>query len=96
MPVYVDCLMVCIPNKNWKWNKSCHLIADTEQELHDFAIKKLKMKKAWYQKDSSLPHYDLHENKRNLAVLIGVIELERKEFVAKMKEIKEKIKENTF
>lgn len=25
--VFVDPLMVCIPNPNWKWNKACHMFS---------------------------------------------------------------------
>jgi hypothetical protein len=36
-----------------------HLIADTLDELHDFALKKLKFKSEWFQNYRKYPHYDL-------------------------------------
>lgn len=45
MAVYVDDLMACVPNPNWRWNQSCHLIADSLDELHAFA-KSIGMKRA--------------------------------------------------
>lgn len=87
MPVYVDDLMTCIPNPNWRWSKSCHLIADTVDELHVFA-RRIGMKRTWFQNDSRLPHYDLNENRRRVAVKEGAIELDRREFVNKMRELR--------
>lgn len=75
--VYVDPLLSCIPNKNWKWNKSCHLYADTIEELHEFAFN-IGMKRRWFQNDSRLPHYDLNENRRKIAVCKGAIEVNRR------------------
>jgi hypothetical protein len=84
--VYVDDLMSCIPNANWRWSKSCHLIADSVDELHEFA-KRIGMRRAWFQNDSRLPHYDLTEKRRSVAVRLGAIEIDRRQFVAKMREL---------
>ena len=35
--VYVDPLLPCLPNANWKWNKSCHLFCEDRRYLHAFA-----------------------------------------------------------
>lgn len=86
MAVYVDDLMTCVPNKNWRWNKSCHLIADSVEELHEFA-KRIGMKREWFQNDSRLPHYDLTVNRRALAVKLGAVEVDRRQFVNKMREL---------
>lgn len=87
MPVYVDDLMTCIPNANWRWSKSCHLIADTVDELHVFA-RRIGMKRAWFQNGSRLPHYDLNENRRRIAVREGAVELDRRGFVDKTRELR--------
>lgn len=77
--IYVDGL------RNWGWvlrrkrTESCHMVADTLEELHAFA-KRLALKRAWFQ-PSSYPHYDLTPNKRALAVRLGAKELSNKEFV---------------
>ena len=75
MPVYVDGLKPSIKNKNWKYDKSCHLVADTLEELHDFA-KGIKMPLAWFQtRLGGLPHYDLTEGKREEAIRAGAIQI---------------------
>lgn len=57
----------------------CHMTADTEQELHDFAAR-LGLKRAWYQIGGRrvwhwyLSHYDLVPSKRALAVKLGAEE----------------------
>jgi hypothetical protein len=82
MPVYVDPLMACVPNKQWPWNRSCHMVADTLEELHAFA-EALGLKRAWFQSAErhKLAHYDLTIGRREKAVRKGAIELSRHEFV---------------
>lgn len=78
MPVYVDKL------RDWGWRlgASCHLIADTEAELHEFAAR-LGMRRAWFQtRNGRDPHYDLTAGRRAKAVALGAVELEDREFVA--------------
>lgn len=87
MAVYVDDLMACIPSAQWRWNQSCHLIADTLEELHVFA-KSIGMKRAWFQGNNRLPHYDLNANRRRIAVRLGAIELDRHSFVEKMRALR--------
>lgn len=88
MPVYVDTLV----NWGWKLGESCHLIADTLDELHAFASK-IGMKREWLQISANhTPHYDLTASRRKVAVDKGAIELPRRDFVAKMKEIKNQTK----
>lgn len=88
MSVYVDHVMVCVPNPNWKWNKSCHLFGDTVEELHAFA-QGLGLKRAWFQhKPGSLPHYDLTENMRRLAVRNGALEVSREWVVGRMRAVR--------
>lgn len=84
--VYVDELTPCIPNRNWRWRESCHLIADTLEELHIFAAA-IGMRRSWFQVDSRLPHYDLNASRRRIAVSRGAVELTRREFVLKMREL---------
>lgn len=59
----------------------CHMIADTDDELHEMADK-LGMRRAWFQGD----HYDLVPSKRGLAIRFGAIPLERREFFTKLRE----------
>ena len=87
MSVYVDFILDCIPNENWKYDQSCHMIADSEQELVEFA-KKIGLKPKWLQRSNrGCLHFDLTVGKRKLAIKNGAIELERHDFVVKRNEI---------
>ena len=71
MSVYVDELQGW-PNA-WGPFKagSCHLAADTLEELHAFAAK-LGMKREWFQEGRGRhPHYDLVKTKRDKAIALG-------------------------
>lgn len=76
MAVYVDPLI----DYGWSLGPSCHLTADSEQELHDFA-KSIGLKRSWVDIKGPLIHYDLVKSKRDLAVKKGAIELTRNEAV---------------
>lgn len=76
MAVYVDPLWERTPKKGWRWSKSCHLFADSLEELHAFA-ESIGMKREWFQ-DAKLPHYDLTETRRKKAVTKGAIEVNLK------------------
>lgn len=82
MSVYVDRAM--IPYRGMLMS---HMIADTPDQLHWMATH-LGLKPEWFQKDASFPHYDICARKRAIAVTSGAIELSRREFVAKMREIR--------
>ena len=82
MAVYVDNLR----DYGWRHGPSCHLIADTVEELVDFAVK-MGMKREWFQPESS-PHFDLTADGRKLAVKNGAIELKQRSFVLKLREIR--------
>lgn len=73
MAVYVDWLQPTIPSKNWRYSQGCHLMADTEAELHEFAIDVLGLKRHWFHNHPRHPHYDLTPNKRKTAVKNGAI-----------------------
>ena len=83
MSVYVDKLIPSIPNKNWKYSHSCHLMGDTVAELHAFAAC-LGLKLNWYQ-HKTMPHYDLTRTKRKLAMTLGAISIDQKQFVAMLR-----------
>lgn len=89
MSVYIDALMACLPNHTWRWSQGCHLVADTEDELHDFA-RRIGLRKAWHQASPphSISHYDLNAGRRKAAVAAGAVELDRRAFVEKMRELR--------
>lgn len=86
MSVYVDDL------RRWGFKlrgrsvKSCHMIADTLQELHQMAAA-IGMKREWFQ-PVSFPHYDLIASRRDLAVSRGAIQLDRRAFVMRMRDLR--------
>jgi hypothetical protein len=55
----------------------CHMMADTDAELHAMAVK-IGMKRAWFQGD----HYDLTPGRRAFAVQMGAKEVTGRELVA--------------
>jgi hypothetical protein len=53
---------------------SCHMFADTMEELLEMADK-IGLKRKWLQEGNSVPHFDLTEKKRKLAVECGAKQL---------------------
>lgn len=85
MSVYVDAIIKWpTPIRCFK-NGSCHMIADTLEELHDMA-KKIGLKREWFQ-NTKTPHYDLTVSKRAMVVKLGAIELALRDFVEKKRSI---------
>lgn len=88
MAVYVDPLLACVPNPRWRWNRSCHLVADGLEELHAFAVR-IGLRRAWFQDHGTLPHYDLTEGRRERAVRLGAIEITREEMGQRIRAARE-------
>ena len=84
MAVYVDKLV----DYGWRHGPSCHLIADSVDELIEFAVS-MGMRREWYQPKSS-PHFDLTADGRALAIEHGAIELDNRALVAKLRELRKK------
>lgn len=82
--VYVDKL------RDWGWRlgASCHLTADTLNELHAFAAS-VGMMPAWFQNGRSGPHYDLTASRRAKAIQLGAVELGDREFIKAIRKLKE-------
>jgi hypothetical protein len=85
--VYVDPLLPVHSNAKWRWDTSCHLMADTPEELHQFAAS-LGIAQRWFQNRVDFPHYDLHPEQRGKAIEAGAIPLSRREFVTKVRELR--------
>lgn len=84
MAVYIDALIKWGGSATFKWKESCHMFADTPEELHAMA-KKIGLKREWFQDHSRLPHYDLNKKRRVAAIKAGCIEADRKKTVSMMK-----------
>jgi len=53
MAVYVDNMQISWRGKLW-----CHLVADSLDELHEFAAM-LDLPRSWFHRRASHPHYDV-------------------------------------
>lgn len=67
MSVYVD--EAVWPWKGKRWG---HMMADTIEELHEFAGR-FGLKREWFQNKKGVPHYDITKNKRAEAIRLGAI-----------------------
>ena len=66
MSVYVDSA-----KHAFRRMKMCHLMADTVEELHNMADK-IGMARRWFQ-NRRVPHYDICQRQRKLAIKAGAI-----------------------
>ena len=80
MAVYVDPVMEYGGSREFRWPRSCHMYADTLEELHAMA-KAIGMKREWFQDVPDLPHYDLVPSRRERAVRLGAVEHDRYQMV---------------
>ncbi len=82
MAVYID------PLRDYGWwrGPSCHLIADSVDELISFAVS-IGLRREWFQEKSS-PHFDLTADTRMIAIEKGAIELGQREFVSRLRLIR--------
>ena len=82
MAIYVDFMQ--IEFKGYKW---CHLLADTLQELHDFAAL-IELDARLFHRHASYPHYDVTVQMRQTAIKYGAIPADRKKIIECAKKLK--------
>lgn len=84
MAVYVD-----QPIWRWAGHKWCHMLADSEEELHRFASA-IGVHRLLYQgpPKTSAPHYDITGLERARALKLGAIACNREEIVAVFRRVK--------
>lgn len=75
MTVYVD-----NARNPYRGMLMCHMLADSEAELHAFAAR-LGLKRRWFQ-PLSWPHYDLSQSKRAEAVRLGAVPVTQRELAS--------------
>lgn len=65
---------------------TCHMVADTREELHAMA-ERIGMHREWFQDcpPSSAPHYDVSLTKRDAALRLGAIDADRRLIVEVIK-----------
>jgi hypothetical protein len=73
--VYVDDEQIAWRGKVW-----CHMVADTPEELHEFA-EALGLKRAWFQSESVFPHYDVSLSVRSKALSRGAVLADRRTLI---------------
>ena len=64
-----------------------HMIADSLAELHGMADA-IGIQRRWFQANASTPHYDVCQSKKAMALKSGAIELDRREYVLKIQQIR--------
>lgn len=69
----------------------CHMIADSEFELHEMA-RAIGVSRRHYQENASTPHYDICKSKRTLAIKYGAVEVGKKQLVSIIRKIRDKAK----
>ena len=70
MAVYVDTM-----EASYGRMKMCHLLADTDDELHAMADKIGVARKWWQRPPEHDSHYDIAKSKKALAIAAGAIEI---------------------
>ena len=63
MPVYIDELHKWPTRIKCFQAGSCHMVADTLEELHTMAAT-IGLSRGWFQDKKRLPHYDLKVSRR--------------------------------
>ena len=82
MAVYVDRAKVLFKGREW-----CHLMADTLDELHDFA-RMLDIDARLFHRTASYPHYDITLEMRMMVISHGAIDADRRTIIACGKRLK--------
>ena len=73
----------------------CHMVADTDEELHAMADA-IGLQRRWHQKpDSPHSHYDIAQSKRALAVKLGAVKIDRRQLGELIQRKREALKEPT-
>ncbi|WP_307866925.1 DUF4031 domain-containing protein [Variovorax sp. E3] len=85
MAVYVDDEQVPWRGKLW-----CHLVADTLGELHGFA-RRLGLREAWFQSQSTYPHYDVTVSIRARALSMGAMPGDRRTMITCAKVLRQQL-----
>ena len=85
MAVYVDPILHHGGSPSFHYTHSCHMYADSLDELHATA-RLIGLRRDWFQPKDKLPHYDLVPTKRKAAVRAGAIEHTREQMVQFMRD----------
>jgi len=75
MSVYVDDAAIM-----WKGKLRFHMIADSLDELHEFASR-VGIRPCWFHRSKSSPHYDITEPQKHAALAAGAQAVTGRELV---------------
>lgn len=85
MTVYVDDLRRTEVTAQWPYPSSCHLTADTREELIEF-VKRLGLDVRWIQAPGKWSeHFDLNARRRVAAVELGAVEESSRDSVKRLR-----------
>ena len=82
MAVYVDAERI-----RWRGREWCHLVADSLDELHEFAAR-LGLQRRWFQNQGRYPHYDVTTSVRDRALRLGAVDADRATLIACCKRVR--------
>lgn len=89
MAVYVDNARI-----EWRGRRWCHLVADSVEELHAFASL-LGLRRSWFQRNASYPHYDVTVEYRQKALILGAIEGARLQIITCARQMKTQLADDS-
>lgn len=75
MTVYIDNARIAFGRM-----RMSHMVADTLDELHTMAAA-IGMRREWFQGDASTPHYDVSITRRERAIELGAVPVDRRALV---------------
>ena len=89
-PHHLDKMTVYVDSTKTPYGRMLmsHMVADSLDELHTMAFK-IGLRRKWFQ-DVRLPHYDVSQSKKLLAINLGAVEISSKELIAISKRMKSK------
>lgn len=86
MTVYVDNERI-----QWRGKLWCHLVADSLDELHEFAAA-LGLRRSWFQGKASHPHYDVTTTVRDRALQLGATPGSKVQIITSAKRLREELR----
>lgn len=89
MAVYLDKSTNILKGKSEWPMVTCHMIADSVEELFEMA-NKIGLRPEWFQPWSH-PHFDVSKTRQTRALAHGAKRLERAEFVGRIRSYRKKI-----
>ena len=77
MTVYVDDMRVRAQVGRGRPARWSHLMADSPEELHEFAVNQLGLKREWaqHEDDPVMLHYDVTDTVRRRAIALGATQI---------------------